>query len=338
MAENDGSSIAAGIIAVIVFAALVRSCDHSTGYSLGGYSSASTDDADGELIEAVDEFDRARQQLAEVAFDETRKAKYLEAVDAEIDRMNYDFDGVILGEKKSRTRFRDMLIESCRSRGIAPPEYLSRLGAPFDKNKASIDWGGSSDSLQLPDSVRRWIAKQGETVDPLREDVSRLSAKQIVASKTLALTSLRQELQGKLRDTRTLLRKFESEMDEIKQNVRKERTENEIATARVAMGVPALRNDLELLRSKRAYVQYLRTLIDALEVATTDLQLIETQSRDEFKITKLAGVEESRRLVKKIDLALTKYRGPALYRKPEADTDETPEDIWQEIQRTETTT
>jgi hypothetical protein len=339
MAENDGGCIAGAIITVIVIAAVAHSCDHPTGYSPGGSSSGSTAGSNAELIEAVDDAERARRKLAEVAFDETRRAQYLDALDAELDRMDYDFNGwMLLGEEKSKTRFRDMLVEACRSRGIAPPESLSRLGAPFDKSKVTIDWGNSSNSSQLPDGVRRWIAQQGETVDPLRQEVARLNAQEIVASKTLALTALRQELQGKLRDARMLLRTFESEIDEIEQNVRKKRTEKKIATARAAMGVPAIRSDLELLLSKRAHVRYLRTLIDALEGATTDLQFLETKSHDEFKITKLAGVEESRRLVEKIDLALTKYRGPALDRKPEAGIDETPEDIWQEIQRPETTT
>lgn len=54
-------------------------------------------------------------------------------------------------------------------------------------------------------------------------------------------------------------------------------------------------------------------------------------------MTKLVGGEESRRLLEKIDLALTKYRGTAFDRKLEVDIDETPQDIWLEIQRTEAT-
>lgn len=271
MAENRGPNIVGGILAFIIIAAFVHSCDDSPGYSSNSYSSTPATDSDGELKEAVDEFETARQKLAAVAFDERQKAQYVTVVDAELARMDYDFDGIFGWETKSRTRFRNMLLDACQSRGVAPPEYLSQMGGPFDKSEASIDWGSSSDSSQLPESVRRWIDKQSATADPLRQELARLSAKQIVASKILALASLREELQGKLREAQTLLRKFKSDINKIEQNVRTGRAEKNIATASAAMSIPAIRNDLETLRSKRAYVRYLTTFISVLEGAITDL-------------------------------------------------------------------
>lgn len=297
---------------------------------------ASTDDSDDTLKNIIQEYKRTSEDLAKVAFNGAGREQYVKAIDAELQRMDYDFDGFLTGNTKSEIRFRDMLIDACQSRRIAPPQYLWELGAPFGERAASIDWG--SDSPALPDTVRQWIEKRGTTADGLRQKVSRLLPLQIVASKTLVLVSLRQELQGKLREAQTLRRTFESDIDKFEHRVREATTARNITTAHAAMSVPAIRNDLELLRSKRAYTEYLRTLIDALEGATTEIQFIESRSRDDFKMTRFVRGEESRQLVEKLDSTFAKYGGTAFDRKLEVDMNETPEDIWRDLQRTETTT
>lgn len=337
MAENNGGSFIGGVVLILIFIGLARSCDSSSEYSSRGYSSTPTEDSDGELKETVGQFETARQKLVEVAFDESRTAQYVEAIDAELEEMDYDFEGILWRNTKSRTRFRDVLLEACRSRGIAPPESLSELGAPFDEKETSVDWGSSSDSSKFPDGVRQWMTKHGSAVDSLRQEVSRLSAKESVASKILALASLRETLQGKLREAQTQLRKFESEIEAIEQNARNERARKHITTLKVAMDVPTMRNAVETLRRKHSYAEDLRSFIDALESATTELQFRETQSRDEFAMMKVKGIVESQRLIEKIDLTLTKYRSSSFERRLDVDIDKTPQEVWQEMQAKEAT-
>jgi hypothetical protein len=310
MAENNAGSAVAGFLALLFFVALASECDNSTGYVSSAGPGGGREDHPLEV--AVDEYEAARQKLAEVAFDEERKGRYIKEVDAELERMDYDFNGISYWEKKSRNRFRSTLIEACRARGIAPPEYLSQIGAPFDKTEASVDWGGYfSNSSKLSDSVRQWIATQGATVDTRREEVARLKVKQEVPSKILALKSLRTELEGKLHNAQERLRKFESDIDHLEQSVWNEPTEKHLGR--------------EMLRSKREHVDYLRTFIDGLKRATADLQFMETKSRDQFAMQEF-GVDESRRLIARIDFTLTKYRGSAFEPKPEAAIDGRPEE------------
>jgi hypothetical protein len=302
MAENDAGSALGGFIAIALVIAAAHSCSDST-----VPSHDSTAGQVSQVDEALKKFETARKELSEVAYDEGKREQYVEAVDAELDRMDYDFDGVWLLEDKSRNWFRHTLIEACRARGIAPPTYLPQIGPPFDQRQATLDWSSSSDSSKLPDTVRLWIETQGATVDSQRQEVIRLEAKQVVASRIKDLNSLRTDLESKLGNARKLLRKFESDIDDMERNLRNERTETNLAMA--------------TLRSKRAYAKYLRTFIDGLKGATTELQYMETQSRDEFAMQDYAGADELRQLVKKIDRTLTKYRGSTFERKLDVDID-----------------
>ena len=308
MAENDAGSALAGVLAIVVFIAAAHSCNDPTVHPPVD-SAAKREDS--QVYDALKKAETARKKLSKVAFDEDKRAQYVEAVDAELDRMDYDFEGDWLWWKKSRNRFRNMLIEACRARRIAPPTHLPQIGPPFDQREATINWGSSSNSSKLPDAVLLWIKTQGATVDFQRQEFIRLEAKEVVASRIEALNSLRTDLESKLRNAQKLLSKFESDIDGMKQNLRNKRTTTSLA--------------IETLRNKRAYAKDLRTFIDGLKGATTDLRYMETQSRDEFAMQDF-GVDESRQLVEKMDRTLTKYRGSAFERKPDTDIEGRPEE------------
>jgi hypothetical protein len=312
-------------------AGILLSCDGSSGNSSSrGRSSISSPDSVEELRAAVDELEAVQKELAVTSFDNNNRLRYIAALDAELEQRNYDFNGVLFSETKSRTQFRDRLLNACQVRGVSPPEYLYEFSGPFSYTKADIDWDSSD--KQLPEEVRSWIAEQAVANHRSREKLKRVSGTGRVAQKILEVSELHKTLQGKLSKTRDLLHTLSSDMSEIQQEIVTERTENRAATAEAAMSIPNIRNNLELLRSKRAYVQYLTATATRLEAGTKDLLFIERQSRDEFRVKRLIGGDESHGLLSKIDAVLTKYHHEALDRKLDVTASETLLDVWREIQ------
>lgn len=309
MAENNADSVWGIIGAIVIFFAVVDSCSDSTRPSPHVGSTGTREESP--VDRALKESEIAQRDLSEVVFDDAKRAQYVEALDADLDRMDYDYDSVWPWQEKPRARFRNALIGACYARGIAPPTRLSEIGPPFDQHEATLNWGSSSNSSKLPDIVLQWIETRGAALDSRRTKATRLKAKEVVASRIKDLISLRIDLETKLRNAQQLLRKFELDIEAVERNIRKERTETNLA--------------METLRSKRAYAKYLRTFIEGLKDATTDLQYMEAQSHDEFAMQEFAGVDELRQLVEKIDRTLTKYRGSAFEPKLDVDINERPE-------------
>jgi len=166
-------------------------------------------------------------------------------------------------------------------------------------------------------------------VSAVREE----SYSDILDKKWKNLQSTQNKLKVKKTEIVSLVRNFEKEIRALILEIEAEKRRLNITALSDGLKYPRIKNDLLLIREKKAYIEFINQYLKKIEEAEEDLELIGESIKTDKVLSKVFADDETKALIAKIDIALTKHL-PSLEDMPIL-SDKLPlksfDEIWREI-------
>lgn len=149
------------------------------------------------------------------------------------------------------------------------------------------------------------------------------------------LSSLRQKLTGKKEDIGRLKVEYHNDILSLTNEIKTEQRTNNIQTFYQARQHPRISYDLSLIQRKKAYIAKLQETEIKLQQGTYELEFLEREAVDDLKMAKTMNNQELEKLIRDINNVIARYLPEAgdLAVNIDPKSMQSPEQIWQEIQR-----